>query len=498
MAKEIARLVAPLVPSLPHDGETVHALEPSAGIGRFLRAFEPVPGISWHAVEWSELSARMLHVLRPDVDLTLAPFERWVREKGAGAAGRLGLVVSNPPYGIRGASIAEDPDRAYREKMAYHNFLRRGLDLLAPDGLGVFLVPGGFLTSRTAQFVALREKVLKRHHLAAAFRLPSINEKRREAIFPGAMLVTDVLFFRARGGQLDAVDSADEAIVSGGYFREFPRHILGREVGDDRGEDDQTAKPRWGYQVQGEFTGLPALVERPICGDCKVIAFPARQAADPAGGGPLFEGLRVGVPSAWNASKVDYIEFGKVTRDGQIAFRSAGEAVWKLLKSDSAQFATLKPEHYGATFPADQEPSTIRAVTQAANDRLRYSGDWPGLGWQHGPDAWVERTWPQVADTVVGALAKVSYYNQQSQKVPVVAPSGVRIVNAGAAFGTAGVDVLPPTEGGWQAFLAQAPASGLKFGELAEAGRWWWGRSIPRNLLSGEADAGDDVAEGAA
>ena len=300
VAKEIARLVGPLVPSLPHDGETVHALEPSAGIGRFLRAFEPVPGITWHAVEWSELSARMLHVLRPDVDLTLAPFARWVREKGAGAAGRLGLVVSNPPYGIRGASIAEDPDRAYREKMAYHYFLRRGLDLLAPDGLGVFLIPGGFLTSRTAQFVALREKVLKRHHLAAAFRLPSINEKRREAIFPGAMLVTDVLFFRARGGQLDAVDSADEAIVSGGYFKEFPRHILGREVGDDRGEDDQTAKPRWGYQVQGEFTGLPALVERPICGDCKVIAFPARQAADPAGGGG-----RIGVTRVTEADVAD-------------------------------------------------------------------------------------------------------------------------------------------------------------------------------------------------
>ena len=191
----------------------------------------------------------MLHVLRPDVDLTLGPFERWVREKGAGAAGRLGLVVSNPPYGIRGASIAEDPDRAYREKMAYHYFLRRGLDLLAPDGLGVFLIPAGFLSSRTAQFVALREKVLKRHHLAAAFRLPSINEKRREAIFPGAMLVTDLLFFRARGGQLDAIDPADEAIVSGAYFKEFPRHILGRE---DRkferpdGRDTAAAYTRFG------------------------------------------------------------------------------------------------------------------------------------------------------------------------------------------------------------------------------------------------------------
>jgi superfamily II DNA or RNA helicase len=214
----------------------------------------------------------------------------------------------------------------------------------------------------------------------------------------------------------------------------------------------------------------------------------------PEGGGPLHEGLRVGVPSAWNASKVDYVEFGKVTKDGQIAFRAAGEASWRLLKTDSSQFASLKPEHYGATFPTDEEGFTVKAVAQVANDRLRYSGDWPGLGWQHAPDDWVERTWPQVATTVLGALAKVSYYNQQAQKVPVVAPSGMRIVNAGAAFGTAGVDVLPPTEGGWRAFLDQAPASGLKFGELAEAGRWWWGRTIPRNLLSAEADAGDDDA----
>jgi hypothetical protein len=33
----------------------------------------------------------------------------------------------------------------------YHHFLRRVLDLLAPDGLGVYLVPGVFLTSRAAQ-----------------------------------------------------------------------------------------------------------------------------------------------------------------------------------------------------------------------------------------------------------------------------------------------------------------------------------------------------------
>ncbi len=54
--------------------------------------------------------------------------------------------------------------------------------------------------------------------------------------------------------------------------------------------------------------------------------------------------------------------------------------------------------------------------------------------------------------------------------------------------------MLPPTEAGWGAFLDAAPQSGVKFGELAEAGRWWWGRSIPRNLLSAEADGGEGDA----
>ena len=59
-----------------------------------------------------------------------------------------------------------------------------------------------------------------------------------------------------------------------------------------------------------------------------------------------------------------------------------------------------------------------------------------GLGWHQAPDAWVERTWPQAAADLLGSMAKVSYYNAQAQKIPVVAPSGLRIVNAGAAFGT--------------------------------------------------------------
>jgi hypothetical protein len=261
---EVARVVEPLLPELSIEGQVL-ALEPSAGIGRFVRAFtgHGFEDLRWLTVEWSELSSRMLQAIRPDLALYTGPFERWVREHGDEYRGRIGLVVANPPYGQRGASVADDPDRSFREKQAYAYFMRRALDLLAPNGLGVFLVPYGFLTGQAARNLALREKVLKEHHLACAYRLPS-------RIFPGAELVTDLLFFRARGGSLLEVDETDRFILEGRYFEQFPANVLGREVGTEGGEDDQTAKPRWGYQVLGEFSKLPDLVERPTCGACQL------------------------------------------------------------------------------------------------------------------------------------------------------------------------------------------------------------------------------------
>lgn len=84
----------------------VHALEPSTGIGRFLSAFTQVPGLNWHAVEWSDLSSKMLKAMFPEHDVFAGPFDRRVCECGHAAAGRIGLVVSNPLYGTRGATIA--------------------------------------------------------------------------------------------------------------------------------------------------------------------------------------------------------------------------------------------------------------------------------------------------------------------------------------------------------------------------------------------------------
>jgi hypothetical protein len=82
--------------------------------------------------------------------------------------------------------------------------------------------------------------------------------------------------------------------------------------------------------------------------------------------------------------------------------------------------------------------------------------------------------------------------------LPVVGPSGLRIVN-GQAARAAGLTVLPPTQAGWSTFLAMAPGSGLTFTQLSDAARYWWSAPIPRSLLSaGKDGANTEMFEEAA
>ncbi|MDC0716196.1 Eco57I restriction-modification methylase domain-containing protein [Nannocystis bainbridge] len=287
IADAIAEHVCPLLPELAgHDG-VVRILEPSAGIGRFLRAMGrpncidpagPVRGIEWVTVELSKTTSRLLTALRPDVRHHHMPFERFVREHGSEYAGRFHVILSNPPYGERGAFALDDPSPLYRERVAYAYFMRRALDMLVPGGLGVFIVPGGFLTGERNR--DLRAKLLARHHLAAAFRLPSHTPNNRE-VFPGASVVVDVLFFRARGGQLTEIDEDDRFILDGQYYEHFPTHLLGKPAGElegpELGDEAVSSKRPWRYKVVGEFKSIPAFEERPMCASCALGAIAAEE-----------------------------------------------------------------------------------------------------------------------------------------------------------------------------------------------------------------------------
>ncbi len=284
LTDEVARVVAPLVSSLPTTvGGRVLSLEPSAGIGRFLHSFDRLAfaPLQWLTVEYSAISSRFLQATRADLSVFVGSFEQWVADNEETYSGKLGLVVSNPPYGARSVAKTLDPDRRYRERRASAYFLRRGLDMLDRNGLGVYLIPSGFLTGTGAEAHALRETVLRRHHLSAAYRLPS-------SLFAGAMLVTDLLFFRSRGGVAAQLPADDVPIAAGKYYELHPTHILGREVGK---EADTKPKARFGYQVEGAFTRLPDLVERIVCHACTLTT---PEAAPRRKGGKRSSGLARG------------------------------------------------------------------------------------------------------------------------------------------------------------------------------------------------------------
>jgi hypothetical protein len=274
VAGEISDLVCRYLPELAGFDGIVRAFEPSVGIGRLIHPMGPPRCLvtdpryketRWTAVELSEVSAKMFAAMRPDVELYAMSLERWMSEHAARYQGRISCVVSNPPYGGRGEYALQDKHPDYQERAAYAYFMRRCLDLLVPRGLGVFVIPAGFLTGSTNR--SLRERVLLRHHLEVAFRLPSESTTGKD-LFPGAHNVVDVVVWRARGGELRQVDPGDGFIVEGDYFKENAGHILGTEV------EEEAGKKRRRYAVVGDFAGFPAFTPRPVCESCTITNLP--------------------------------------------------------------------------------------------------------------------------------------------------------------------------------------------------------------------------------
>ena len=74
VAEEVARAVAGFMDELPSVKGKVLALEPSAGIGRFVNAAKVLPDLAWTAVEYSALSSKMLAASRPDISVLQGPF----------------------------------------------------------------------------------------------------------------------------------------------------------------------------------------------------------------------------------------------------------------------------------------------------------------------------------------------------------------------------------------------------------------------------------------
>jgi hypothetical protein len=196
-----------------------------------------------------------------------------------------------------------------------------------------------------------------------------------------------------------------------------------------------------------------------------------------AGGeAPVYEGLRVALPSPWDPAKLQHAEFGRV-KGVAVGVREAGSASWTEQPLEKVAALGIRPENLDPAWPPESDEPAAAKIASV----LRYSGSWPALGWSWASDAWLERVWAGHGAQIVERLAAATSWYAEQQRVPLLGRGGMR-VGRGVQVGQG--EVLPPTLAGWRRFLALAPASGLKHGELEEVAAYWWDRKLPRDLLS--------------
>lgn len=173
-------------------------LEPACADGPFLRAFREAHGTAYRFLG-VELDPGALD-LPPWAEGVVGDFLLWEAQEA------FDLVLGNPPYGAlgTGARISPELRKAYRERFAtwwgrynlYGAFLEKGVRLLKPGGLLVYVVPAGWMVlgefARLRAFLA-REGGLEVYYLGRAF--------------PGVKVVAAVVRFRKGGRGLKLYDA---------------------------------------------------------------------------------------------------------------------------------------------------------------------------------------------------------------------------------------------------------------------------------------------------
>lgn len=169
---------------------TGKVLEPSCGIGRFLKYANP---ILVDAYEIDIISYTVCKLLYPEANITLASFEtKFFR--GSFHTPKVepiySLVIGNPPYESYQSQYSSKEKQVTGAFTFDQYFITRGIDLLIPGGVMVFIVPSSFMRNEH-KYNKLKEDIEAKATLVEAYRLP--NES-----FHNTYVGTDILVFKKK------------------------------------------------------------------------------------------------------------------------------------------------------------------------------------------------------------------------------------------------------------------------------------------------------------
>jgi type I restriction-modification system DNA methylase subunit len=184
---EIVEKMIGLAHKYGYDGGAV--LEPSCGIGRFLHYFNPKSDIT--GIEPDKISYLIAKANFPSFEIQNRTFnDLFIDRRGKSKYFRndYHLLIGNPPYGTFSGRGTVGEKRTTKANTYVDYFITRGLDVLRPEGLLVFIIPSAFLDGSETE---VKSEVLKKATLLDAYRLP-------KAVFDQTDIQTDIVVFQKK------------------------------------------------------------------------------------------------------------------------------------------------------------------------------------------------------------------------------------------------------------------------------------------------------------
>ncbi|MFH6936047.1 Eco57I restriction-modification methylase domain-containing protein [Flavobacterium sp. FlaQc-30] len=147
-------------------------LEPSAGIGLFLKSFSKNQKFSATAYEKDLLTGQILKHLYPEDNIRISGFEE-IPEKEQNS---YDLVASNIPFGDTSIfdlsySRSKDSTKVQAARSVHNYFFFKGTDMLREGGLLVYITSQGVLNSPSNE--PIRRRLMQHNKLISAVRLPN-------------------------------------------------------------------------------------------------------------------------------------------------------------------------------------------------------------------------------------------------------------------------------------------------------------------------------------
>lgn len=170
-------------------------LEPSCGVGRFLKYVDPTAN-TVDAFEYSKDNNTSFLIARacyPWVNLTNDYFESifYKDNKRVAPEPSYDLVIGNPPYGTFTGFYAGDKREGKHFTGSTYDqyFIWAGIELLKAGGLLVFIIPSTFLQNDINN--SFKEELSTKAELLEAYRLP-------KGVFDTTEIMTDIIVMKKK------------------------------------------------------------------------------------------------------------------------------------------------------------------------------------------------------------------------------------------------------------------------------------------------------------